>query len=247
VSRADAAFHDAGACEGRVSPVSVIVFDSNETLLDLGALDAHFLRAFGDAGVRKKWFHQLLQLSFTSVIVDQYRNCDRLADAALDMAARQYGTAEANGELTKSARSAVQNAILEVPAHPDVRPALERLRVRDVRLAVLTNSTEKTVKAQLRHAELSDYFEEILSVDAVERYKPAAEAYAYAAKTLDVDAGEIRLVSAHSWDISGALRAGWKAAFVRRPERALDPGAQQPDIIADDLSGIVGQILEKDG
>jgi 2-haloacid dehalogenase len=40
----------------------VIVFDSNETLLDLSALDPHFARAFGDASARDVWFKQVLQL-----------------------------------------------------------------------------------------------------------------------------------------------------------------------------------------
>jgi 2-haloacid dehalogenase len=37
----------------------VYVFDVNETLLDLRALDAHFGRAFGDPGAREAWFQQL--------------------------------------------------------------------------------------------------------------------------------------------------------------------------------------------
>jgi hypothetical protein len=39
----------------------VLVFDVNETLLDLGALDPHFERVFGDAAVRREWFATMLQ------------------------------------------------------------------------------------------------------------------------------------------------------------------------------------------
>jgi FMN phosphatase YigB (HAD superfamily) len=38
----------------------VYVFDVNETLLDLRALDAQFERAFGDPGAREAWFQQLV-------------------------------------------------------------------------------------------------------------------------------------------------------------------------------------------
>jgi 2-haloacid dehalogenase len=31
------------------------------------------------------------------------------------------------------------------------------------------------------------------------------------------------MVAAHAWDITGALSAGCKAAFVQRPGKALDP------------------------
>ena len=40
----------------------VCVFDVNETLLDLGALDPHFERIFGDASMRQAWFGQFLAL-----------------------------------------------------------------------------------------------------------------------------------------------------------------------------------------
>ena len=37
----------------------ICVFNVNETLLELGALDPHFERIFGDGGVRRAWFGQL--------------------------------------------------------------------------------------------------------------------------------------------------------------------------------------------
>lgn len=40
----------------------VCVFDVNETLLNLGALDPQFERAFGDAATRQAWFGQFLAL-----------------------------------------------------------------------------------------------------------------------------------------------------------------------------------------
>lgn len=42
--------------------VRVCVFDANETLLNLGALDPQFERAFGDAATRQAWFGQFLAL-----------------------------------------------------------------------------------------------------------------------------------------------------------------------------------------
>ena len=39
----------------------VQVFDVNETLLDLAAMDPHFQQIFGDAAVRRSWFTQMIQ------------------------------------------------------------------------------------------------------------------------------------------------------------------------------------------
>jgi hypothetical protein len=50
----------------------VCVFDVNETLLDLAALDPHFERAFGDADVRRAWFLQLLQSALVATVTGAY-------------------------------------------------------------------------------------------------------------------------------------------------------------------------------
>lgn len=230
-----------------MAKVKVIVFDSNETLLDLAGLDTEFARAFGAAAVRKQWFRQLLELFLTATVIDEYQSFELLADAALDMTAVQYGTANGTGELAKADRAAIHATMLALPPHGDVRPALDRLTAAGLRLAVLTNSTEKSAKAQMKHAGLDDCFEAILSADAVQRYKPAREAYRYAAKQLAVDTDEIRLVAAHGWDVAGALEAGCKAAFVARPEKALNPRGRAPDIVGADLAAVAEQIIERDG
>ncbi len=222
--------------------VQVIVFDANETLLDLAALDPLFARAFGDARARDAWFTQVLQLFLTATVIDEYQPFDVLGDAALDVVATQRGV-----ELAAHDRAAIREALLELPPHPDVRPALEALKAKKLRLAVLTNSTAKSAKAQMRHAKLDGYFEAVLSADAVERYKPAREAYAYAAKELKVDLDEIRLVAAHGWDVAGAMAAGCRAAFVGRPGKALNPTARRPDVVGATMRDVAAQIIERDG
>ena len=52
--------------------VSVVAFDVNETLLDLGALDAPFQELLGSAALRPQWFALMLQLSFTGGLTGQY-------------------------------------------------------------------------------------------------------------------------------------------------------------------------------
>jgi 2-haloacid dehalogenase len=216
----------------------VIVFDVNETLLDLGALDPHFLRAFGDANVRGEWFGQVIELALAATASNAYFAFGVVADAALTMVASRRAVA-----LSDKDRAAILGGLRAVPPHPDVRPALDRLAAARLRLATLTNSTPDAAEAQLSHAGLRDYFEQVLSVDRVRRLKPAPETYRLAASSLGVSLGEIRLVAAHGWDVAGALRAGCAAAFVSRPGRVLDPLAPRPDIVGPDLTAVAEQII----
>ena len=69
----------------------VCLFDVNETLLDLGALDPHFERAFGDAGVRRSWFLQVLQSALVATVTGAYSDFGAVGAAALDMTAERQG------------------------------------------------------------------------------------------------------------------------------------------------------------
>ena len=219
----------------------VIVFDVNETLLDLKALDPHFERIFGNKAVRGQWFAQLLRLSMVATITDTYHDFGALAGDALDMIALREGLTLANEERTQ-----ILKAIGSLPPHPEVPESLEMLQHAGFRLATLTNSPPQTLEAQMQHAGLHPYFERLLSVDAVRQFKPAHATYEYAAQELGVAVTDIRLVAAHDWDIAGAMHAGCAAAFVARPGQVLGSLQAKPDIIGADLTEVARQIVARD-
>ncbi len=219
----------------------VCVFDVNETLLDLGALDPHFVRVFGDAAARQAWFSQLLQSALVATVTDAYADFAAIGGAALEMTAARRGV-----ELSERDRRDILGGMRELPPHPEARESLERLRDAGLRLAALTNSPPQVAEAQLTNAGLRDLFEQALSADAVRRLKPAPEPYRMAAERLGVPIGQIRLVAAHAWDVAGAQRAGCAAAFVARPGQVLDPLVERPDVVGDDLRAVATSILERE-
>jgi 2-haloacid dehalogenase len=219
----------------------ICVFDVNETLLDLRALDPHFERVFGDTTVRHAWFTQLLQTAFVSTITGDYKDFGTIGSTALDMVAARRGAT-----LSPEDRTSLLGAMRHLPPHPDVRDGLERLRSAGARLVTLTNSTEQVGQAQITNAGLSGYFEHLFSADTVRRLKPAPEPYRMVAERLGVAISEIRLIAAHAWDIAGALHAGCAAAFVARPNMVLDPLFEPPDVVGADLREVAERILERE-
>ena len=217
----------------------VCVFDVNETLLDLGALDPHFERIFGDASTRQAWFGQFLALWLTEMVTGVYKDFGTIGGGALEMVAERQGV-----DLSDEDKQQILGGMQELPPHPEVEENLSRLRDADIRLAALTNSTQQVADEQINNSGFRDYFEQVLSADAVQRLKPALEPYRMAAESLGVEVGQVRLVAAHAWDVVGAMRAGCAAAFVARPGMVLNPLAEPPDVVGSDLREVADQILE---
>lgn len=211
----------------------VLLFDVNETMLDVKALAPKFTEMFGDADLLGEWFALLLRYSLDVTTTGDYRPFDELAAGALVTTATRAGKAIHADQAT-----ALADAMAELPAHPDVADALWTLKASGFRLATLTNSRLDVVRSQLEFAELDSFFDTVLSVETVERFKPHPDTYLYAASQLGVPIGAITMVAAHDWDVNGALLAGANAAFIERPGSPRAPHAQIPELVAPDIGGL---------
>lgn len=219
----------------------VIVFDVNETLLDLSGLDAPFQRIFGDAAIKSQWFTQVLRSSMVATITDDYHDFGEIGADALEMMAMRH-----NVTLSEADRAAVLGGMRQLPPHSDVPGSLVRLKAAGLRLVTLTNSPPHVLKDQLTNAGIIDYFEQTLSVDPTRKFKPAREVYEHGAKQLGVTTSQMLMVAAHDWDIAGAMKAGCAGAFVARPGMVIGPLQTPPDIIGPDMGTVVDQILTQE-
>ena len=219
----------------------ILVFDLNETLLDVGALEPHFDRAFGDRSVLREWFSTALLYSEAATLAGAYADFGAIGGAALDMTAASRGVS-----LSSDDRGQILGGKRSLPAQADAGDGLRRLKEAGFRMVTLTNSAPGVMEQQLRSAGLTDFFERAFSVDAVRRFKPAPEPYRFVATELGVETSALRMVAAHGWDIVGAMQAGCAAAFVARPGKVLYPLAPKPDIVGSDLRAVADHIVRLD-
>jgi 2-haloacid dehalogenase len=218
-----------------------LVFDVNETLLDIEVLNPFFERVFSDARVMRQWFAELILYSEALTLSGDYTGFGTLAVAVLQMVAkfRQIELKESDVEEFKSTMG-------KMPPHREVPDALETLASAGFRMVTLTNSAGEAGKASLVQAGLYDFFDHTFSVDEVAKFKPAREVYAYVARTLSTQPSELRLIAAHTWDTLGALAAGYSAALVARPGNAPLALGAQPDIVEADLLQTARRIIDVD-
>ncbi|MGE3856935.1 MAG: haloacid dehalogenase type II [Dehalococcoidia bacterium] len=220
------------------TPRGVLAFDVNETLLDLKALDPLFERVFGDASLRGGWFQAMLQLSFVGGLTGQYVDFTTAQHAAIRMVAQRVGH-----PLSDADAEAIVGGMRTLPAHPDVPGALDRLAEAGWRMVSLTNSPLDVARDQLTNAGIIDRFEHVLSADEVRQLKPGPKPYHLVAERCGVPIEDVRLVAAHAWDVTGAMAAGARAAFVARPGMVPSPLGAQCDIVGRDIAEVAAALL----
>lgn len=218
----------------------VLVFDVNETLIDLEHLTPLFVRVFGDGGIMREWFAQMILYSQTITLSGAYVPLGALGAGTLRMLGHVHGV-----DVTRDDVEELKVRTQSMPAHADVVPALDKLKAAGFRLATLTNSAPALDGGPLRRAGLEDYFEQCFSVDDVMRFKTAPETYRHAAESLGIAPSAMCLVACHAWDCLGAQLLGGTGALVMRKGNAAMPveGLPPPTLVAGDMVALADKMI----
>lgn len=220
---------------------SVLVFDVNETLLEIGSLAPLFGERFGDERFLREWFAQLVMYSMTASLTEHYVNFAALAQGVLRMLGDVYNVAITEDDLNR-----LKTGLLTMPAHPDAAEALAALRDNGLRLVTLTNSPPNPDgPTALQNSGLGGFFEQQLSVDACRAFKPAPAVYRYVCETVGVAPGDCMMVAAHVWDTLGAENVGFSSALICRPGVLPLPvdGLPQPGLVVSDLRELAERLI----
>jgi len=145
--------------------------------------------------------------------------------------------------LTEPTRRAVRDGMRALPPHPDVVPALNRLRAAGWTLAALSNNPIETVTAQFEAAALRPLFAQVFAASWSGRLKPHPAPYAMAAESLAVQPADILFVAAHGWDIAGAANAGMRTAFVARSGEVVEPLSPAPHLSVPNLMDLAEVLI----
>lgn len=216
----------------------VFVFDVNETLLSLEPVAIELEKVFGAAPPIGEWFARMLHGSLVANELDSYRPFDEIGVEALLTVAAKHGLAMSGEDALD-----IVAVMRDLPPHPEVYNAMERLFDADLRLVALTNSSSEAANTQIENAGLHPFIQRVFSVEEVGRFKPNAAPYRHVAKTLGISVDEMLMVAAHDWDCAGALAAGADAAFIKRPGAVWGLANRPPDRAFPDLARLADHYL----
>jgi 2-haloacid dehalogenase len=223
-----------------MATLPLIVFDVNETLLDLDTMEPVFARIFKDDSAMRLWFANLIMYSAALTVAGCYVPFTDIGAAVMKMLADTRGI-----RIDESDKRELTEKFSTMPPHKEVPAALHKLRAAGFRLFTLTDNLLEVQTRQLTNGGIVDMFERRFSADGVKHHKPSRQAYGYVENELDVPASQFCLIACHTWDTLGAVAAGWEAALIKRPGNDLLGVGPQPHVVGNDLDDVADQLIRR--
>jgi 2-haloacid dehalogenase len=221
-----------------MAALPLIVFDVNETLLDLETMEPTFRRIFGERSAMRLWFANLIM--YSAALTVAYVPFTDIGAAVMKMLADTRGI-----KIDDNDRKELADKFSTMPPHPEVPAALRKLRDAGFRLFTLTDNLLEVQTRQLEHGGIIGLFERRFSADGVKHHKPSGQAYAYVERELQVEPSQLCLIACHTWDTLGAVAAGWEAALIKRVGNDVLGVGPQPQIVGNDLNDVADRLIAR--
>jgi 2-haloacid dehalogenase len=224
--------------------IKAIAFDAYGTLFDVysvGALAEELFLGKG-AALAVMWRDKQIEYTRLRTLCSQYADFWQVTGDALDYSCEALGLA-----LDGQARSHLLGAYAKLAAFQENAGELTRLRNAGIPLAVLSNGTPGMLESAIAASGLSGFFDHVLSVDSVKKFKTAPEAYQLGPDAFKCKAQDILFVSSNCWDICGATWFGYRTIWLNRYGLPLDRLGVEPHRIGKSLADVADFALELRG
>jgi len=214
-------------------PPAALVFDAYGTLFDVHSVTARADSLWPGRGreLSQLWRAKQLEYTWLRTLMQRYEDFGRVTAASLEFACDTLGL-----PLDAAKREALAAEYLRLAPFPEVRVSLSRLA--GIRLGILSNGSPGMLEPLVAHAGLSDVIRDVLSVDAVQAFKPDPQVYRLAVDRIGAAASEIGFVSSNCWDALGAKSFGFRVFWVNRNRLPVDRLGLAPDHVLETLADL---------
>ncbi len=220
----------------KLEGIQACVFDAYGTLFNVASPVEKLASTIGvKAGdVAQLWRQKQLEYTWLRSLMGTHVDFWNVTRDALDYTLEVHGVSEAG------LADELMTLYLKLDAYEEVLAALQALRAKGKRCAVLSNGSPSMLDSALRHAGLDKMFEQVLSVEEVGIYKPSRRVYRLAMQKMQIaDVPSICFVSANAWDAQAAAQFGFQAVRVMRTPGFNDKIPGRPAAVIDSLSKLV--------
>lgn len=193
--------------------IKAIVFDAYGTIFDVLSVSDLAEKHFPGRGAELSALWRVKQIDYTRLrtISERYVPFSVVTHDALIYSMRALGL-----PFDDDVATALMRQYDHLDVFSDAAEALVVLKGRGLPLAILSNGDPPMLEAVVANTGIAHVFDHLLSVDRVERFKTAAEAYALGPAAFGCRACEIVFVSSNCWDACGAAWHGYTTFWIDR-------------------------------
>ncbi|MGY2462480.1 haloacid dehalogenase type II [Vreelandella sulfidaeris] len=202
----------------------IIFFDVIETVFSLAPLGDKLTELNLPAGTDRLFFAQLLRDAFALSASGVFQPFPDIAKGTLTVLLHSLGR-----EADETTLKEILGIFSQLPAHQDVKPALERAKNSECQAVLLTNGSRANTEKLVRDNGIEHLVDDIVSVEDFSIWKPQTELYRLAALKYSCAPANALLVAAHAWDVHGAIQAGFHGIWIQRHESFYHPLMGNPD------------------
>lgn len=219
--------------------IKACVFDAYGTLFDVAAAARNASEKPGNEALAaiwpqlaETWRAKQLEYSWLRAIAGNYKPFWDVTQDALDYAMELHGLSD------PEMREALLGLYFELEAYAEVPAMLAALKEQGMKTAILSNGSPDMLDAAVKAAGLEAYLDHVLSVDAVQTFKPHDSVYDLTGQATGLRPADMAFFSSNGWDVTHAARYGFRAVWVNRGGLPADRVGSKPSHTVRDLSTI---------
>ena len=195
----------------------VVVFDAYGTLFDVNSAAEKCKDKIGNKWEKFANFWRTTQLEYTWLrsLMNRHKDFWEITEDSLEKSMRVF-------DINKDMKNELLSLYKILSPFPEVREVLEKLKKKNLKLAILSNGTPSLLNDLVESNNLKNLFDDLFSIEEVKVYKPDPRVYEMPIKKYNVNAGEITFLSANTWDVSGGGNYGYNSIWVNRNKSEFD-------------------------
>jgi len=197
--------------------IKAIIFDAYGTLFDVNSAAEKCKEKIGNKWESFASYWRTTQLEYTWLrsLMKRHKNFWQVTEDSLDKSMKVF-------EIDGSMRSELLNLYKILSTYPEVKNALNKLKQKKYKLAILSNGTPSLLNELVKSNDLENIFDDIFSIEEAGIYKPDSKVYDIPIKKYQIQKNEVVFLSANTWDVSGGGNYGFNSIWVNRNNNIFD-------------------------
>jgi len=215
--------------------IKAIIFDAYGTLFDVNSAAEKCKEKIGNKweGFANYWRTTQLEYTWLRSLMKRHKDFWQITEDSLDKSMKFFN-------IENSMKDELLNLYKVLSPYPEVKEALNKIKEKNLKLAILSNGTPNLLKELVQSNNLENIFDDIFSIEDVKIFKPDPKVYDIPVNKYKIEKNKIIFLSANTWDVSGAGNYGFNSVWVNRNNNIFDNLDYKPNHTLQNLK----QLLE---